>query len=104
MRNPASPEPTVRFNDVAFGFHAMILTMVTLSMFSRRVWGYAQDGQRVMAGMTVWTAWGCFAGVGITLGLVLFGGSGDARGWAWIDLVWNTYWDGERCFPVLISD
>lgn len=87
LRNPTSPEPTVRFNDVAFSFHAMILTLITLSMFSKSLWGFTQDGQRIMAKMTVCIIWSCFIGVGITLVLVLFVGAGDPHDWAWIDLV-----------------
>ena len=86
-RNPVSPEPTVRFNDVAFGFHALILTTITLTMFFKIIWGLTQDRQRKLAGMTVVIAWGCFIGVGIVIALVLIQGTDDPLGWSWIDVV-----------------
>ena len=86
-RNPVSPEPTVRFNDVAFGFHALILTSITLTMFYKSIWGFAQDRQRKLTSMTVVIAWSCFIGIGIVIALVLTQGTIDPLGWSWIDLV-----------------
>ena len=46
-RNPISPEPTVRFNDLAFVLHAFVLSAFAWSMFAKRIWGFKQGDQRV---------------------------------------------------------
>lgn len=89
MRNPMSPEPTVRLNDVAFGLHAAISSSVTLSMYSRRIWGFKQGPAKV--GRSIWAIQaGCLAGVLCTVSLVSAqgrDGGRDPSGWAWIDVV-----------------
>lgn len=84
----------MRGNDVAFAVHALLLCMVTWSTFSTKLWGFEQDGARrgkwrvskVIMGIVA----GCFIGVALTVGLVLFkgiDGGRDPKGWAWIDVV-----------------
>lgn len=92
-RNPVSPEPTVRANDVAFAAHAVVLSALTWSMFWGPLWGLEQGGrgrgQRVSRGV-VGIAIGCSAAVVWVVGLVLVKGideGADAGRWAWIDVV-----------------
>jgi cystinosin len=86
-RNPISPEPTVRFNDVAFTAHALVLSALTLSMFWRRLWGFEQRrGQRISPGI-MGIGIVCILGVLWTVVMVLAGGGEDPEDWAWIDVV-----------------
>lgn len=92
-RNPASPVPTVRGNDVAFAGHALIICFVLLSMFSRSIWGFEQgaigSGWRVGKGISG-VMIGCVVGVTFMVGLVVVKGSDggrDPESYAWIDVV-----------------
>lgn len=37
-RHPSHPDPTVRWIDLAFAFHALLLSLLTLSQFKPRLW------------------------------------------------------------------
>ena len=88
-RNPLSPEPTVRLNDVAYAVHAVVLSILGLTMFSKTIWGFKQGKERV--GMSIWgTAVGCIVAVFWVIGLVLVKSKDvgkDPLGWAWLDVV-----------------
>ncbi|KAL8873103.1 MAG: hypothetical protein Q9174_001375 [Haloplaca sp. 1 TL-2023] len=91
-RNPSAPQPTVRFNDVVFTVHAVILSTFTWSMFSKRVWGFEQGAQGI--GMMIWGV-----AIGSTLSILILsiivgsspGGGYDAdeSSWAWIDVIYG---------------
>lgn len=92
-RNPASPVPTVRANDVAFAGHALIMCFVLLSMFSKPIWGFEQaaveSGWRIGKGI-MGVMVGCVVGVAWMVGVVLVKGRDGGRdpdGFAWIDVV-----------------
>lgn len=92
VRHPRSPEPTVRFNDFAFGVHAWIFCVVVYSQFWPRLWGWEQvRGVKRHAGRaTLGILCGSLLGVAITVLVVLNsegGGSNDGTGWAWLDVV-----------------
>lgn len=78
----------MRFNDLAFAAHAVVLTVITYSQFW--CWGFKRDrAQRVsntIAGIFV----GSVIGVSV-IALVIAAkgrdGGRDPFGWAWIDLV-----------------
>ncbi|KAI9849689.1 MAG: hypothetical protein M1837_002815 [Sclerophora amabilis] len=89
FRHPVSPEPTVRFNDLAFGIHAVILSVLVYSQFW--CWGYRRERGLRMSRIMV----GIFLGsltstVMVTLIVTMKGRNGgqDASGWAWIDVVY----------------
>jgi cystinosin len=42
-RHPGSPEPTARFNDLAFAAHALLLTAITATQFWPRLWGWPKQ-------------------------------------------------------------
>lgn len=91
-RHLLSPEPTVRFNDLAFGVHAFVLTALTYSQMWPTLWRWKKiDGVRRHASKIVLgVMWGCIVGVAIVLIIVLAYGRGnstDAEKWAWIDVV-----------------
>ncbi|KAL1584076.1 hypothetical protein WHR41_08154 [Cladosporium halotolerans] len=93
VRHPLSPEPTVRFNDFAFGVHAWIFCVVVYSQFWPRLWGWeAAKGVKRHAGrLTLGILFGSLLGVAITILIVLNsegGGSNDGTGWAWLDVVY----------------
>lgn len=92
-RNPASPVPTVRANDVAFAWHGLVMCFVNVSMFSKSLWGFDQgtvgNGWRVGKGI-IGVMLGCVVGVAWMVGLVLVEGRDGGRdpdGFAWIDVV-----------------
>ncbi|CAF9921884.1 MAG: hypothetical protein HETSPECPRED_004663 [Heterodermia speciosa] len=89
-RNPLSPEGTVRFNDLAFAIHGLILCVVTLSMFSQKLWDFKQGQERV--GRCIWgITVGCVVGMLWVVGVVLGKGKDwgrDPLGWAWIDVIY----------------
>ena len=94
-RHPVSPEPTVRFNDLAFGAHALILCVIVYSQFYPGLWGWkkAPGVRRHINKVSLGIVWGSVLAVAITIAIVLaFGNSGkgdDGRSWAWIDVVRN---------------
>ena len=88
MRNPVSPEPTVQANDVAFAAHAALLSVLVLSMFWGRLWGFKQVKRNQAPSRGIMgIGLGCVVSVLWVVGLVIKGGGEDARGWAWIDVV-----------------
>ena len=92
-RHPISPEPTVRFNDLAFGVHAWILCVVVYSQFFPSLWGWktVPGVRRHVNKVSLGLIWGSLLAVAITVGMVLAsrdnGMDADGRSWAWIDVV-----------------
>ena len=89
-RHPLSEEPTVRFNDFAFAFHAVILSLVAYSQFWPMVWGLdvsrCQRISKPIAGLF----WGSILAPFIVIWIVLAhspDGGYDPSTWAWIDVV-----------------
>ncbi|EGE00158.1 putative L-cystine transporter [Trichophyton interdigitale] len=89
VRHPEAPEPTVRANDVAFAFHAVLLSVLTYSQFYPMIWGFKasahQNVSAPVAGMVV----GCVLCI---LGVFLLAwskGGNDASDWAWIDGIYT---------------
>jgi len=79
-------------NDFAFGLHACVLCVVTISQFLPSLWGWKSlSGARskptiVSLGLLA----GCISGVAICVVLVLTNrrsGRGSGGAWAWIDVV-----------------
>ncbi|KAK5136223.1 hypothetical protein LTR08_003830 [Meristemomyces frigidus] len=94
-RHPVSPEPTVRFNDLAFGVHACILCVVVYSQFWPKIWGWKPTSGVVRRAnmVTLGLLWGGLIAILITITIVLAqqgDTSGmDGREWAWIDVVYS---------------
>jgi len=91
-RHPASPEPTVRFNDFAFGLHAWMLCVLTFSQFWPRLWGWKQasGGNRHANKVTLGLLWGGILGIAICVVMVPANGrrsDSDGSEWGWIDVV-----------------
>jgi cystinosin len=70
-RHPLSPEPTVRFNDLVFGAHAVVLVVLTYTQFYSSLWGFEvsklQKASRPVLGIVIGS---CLA-VALTAALVL---------------------------------
>ncbi|PWW77105.1 hypothetical protein C7212DRAFT_278433 [Tuber magnatum] len=82
-RHPRSPEPTVRWNDLAFAAHATLLSLVTWSQFL--FWGYKRDPtQRLSRTMLALIAV-CVASILISTFLAL----GGIAGFEWIDVAYT---------------
>ncbi len=95
-RNPVSPEPTVRANDVAFAAHAVLLSFLTWTMFWKWAWGFEQGGSGRVPRVILGIAAGCMIGVLWVMGLVWTkgrDGGRDPTSWAWIDVVCTSILD-----------
>ena len=89
-RHPASPEPTVRFNDLAFAVHALLMCFVTYSQFFPKLWGFEVNRRQKSSRAVLGIFWGCIIGVLFVIGVVMFmgnDGGSDPNSWAWIDVV-----------------
>ncbi|KAJ5921666.1 hypothetical protein N7454_009140 [Penicillium verhagenii] len=91
-RHPLSEEPTVRFNDLAFAVHAVILSVVVYTQFWPIIWGLQvsrfQRISRPMAGLF----WGSVLAPVIVIWIVLSkspDGGYDPSAWAWIDVIYS---------------
>ena len=89
-RNPISPEPAVRGNDLAFAVHAAAISGITWSMYWQRLWGFEQrKGQKVSQGIIV-VGMVCLLGIGLAIVEVWVNGGDGRRNpneWTWIDVV-----------------
>jgi cystinosin len=91
-RHPAAPIPTVRFNDLAFGAHAVLLVVITYSQFYPRLWGFdvprLQRASRPVIGLVVGSVisvLGVFTFVAVRSGF----GDQDPLEWAWLDVMYT---------------
>ena len=92
-RHPVSPEPTVQFNDLAFGVHACTMCVIVYSQFWPELWGWKRvAGVRRHANkVSLGLLWGSLLAVAITIGIVATSGKTgddtDGKQWGWIDVV-----------------
>lgn len=89
-RYSTEEEPTVRFNDLAFAVHAVLLCALMYTQFWPSIWGFAvsrfQRISKTMAGLF----WGSILAPLIIVWIVLArspDGGYDPSSWAWIDVV-----------------
>lgn len=92
-RHPLSEEPTVRFNDVAFAVHSIILCILTYLQFWPSICGLKVSRHQMASRSVKGILWGCVALVGVVICVVL--ATSPDRGynpytWAWIDVVRQT--------------
>ncbi|KAF1353623.1 cystinosin [Delphinella strobiligena] len=89
LRHPTSPEPTVRFNDLAFAFHALLCCIVVYSQFWHRLWHF--DGEsRPPSPAVVGIICGSVIAVA-TIGFIVgskHNQGDDATSWASIDVIY----------------
>jgi cystinosin len=89
-RFPNSGEPTVRFNDLAFAVHAVVLSAIVYSQFWPSIWGLrvlrTQRISKTMLGLF----WGSVMAPLVIVWMVVArspDGGLDPASWAWIDVV-----------------
>jgi cystinosin len=85
-RHPASPEPTVRFNDFAFALHAVVLCTITYSQFFPSIWGLSvprKKPSRLVILIVIFSLIAAF----VSVVKVLAQGESVNSNWQWIDVV-----------------
>ncbi|KAJ5719042.1 hypothetical protein N7493_007497 [Penicillium malachiteum] len=90
-RHPLSEEPTVRFNDLAFAVHAVILSLIAWSQFWPIIWGLQVSRFQKVSKPIAGLFWGCILAPLIVIGVVLSqspDGGYDPSSWAWIDVIY----------------
>lgn len=89
-RHPLSEEPTVRFNDLAFAVHAVVLSGVAYSQFWPAIWGLQVSRAQRISKPIAALFWGSIL-VPILVVLIVSArspdGGYDPSSWAWIDVV-----------------
>ncbi|KAJ5807871.1 hypothetical protein N7474_009140 [Penicillium riverlandense] len=90
-RFPNSGEPTVRFNDLAFAAHAVLLSAIVYSQFWPSIWGLrvlrTQRISKTMLGLF----WGSVMAPLVIVWMVVArspDGGRDPASWAWIDVIY----------------
>jgi len=83
QRHPNSPEPTVRWNDLAFAAHAMLISVATWSQFF--FWGYERyPSQRLSAPMIIF-----MIGSVVVVIVSVFMTTVETKKWEWLDVVYT---------------
>ena len=90
-RHPVSPEPSVRFNDLAFAIHAVILSTIVYTQFFPSIWGFKVSRHQRASRVVVGVFWGSLVSVIIILLLASARGGRNPLDWAWIDVVSDIY-------------
>lgn len=84
-RHPLSPEPTVRFNDLAFAVHALVLVVLTYSQFYVWIWNLAvSDTQRTSVLTRSIVALSMLSVLSTSVAVVMI----PSTHWQWIDVVY----------------
>ncbi|KAE8371788.1 PQ loop repeat-domain-containing protein [Aspergillus bertholletiae] len=91
-RHPGSEESTVRFNDLAFAVHAVILSTLTYTQFWPTIWGFKVSRFQRVSKPVAGLFWGSIAAIAILIFIVLGqspDGGYDPSTWGWIDVVYG---------------
>lgn len=89
-RHPASPEPTVRFNDLCFGINAVVFCTITVSQFWPRLWGFKHAANRHANAVTWSIVCASLLGIAASATMVLASrrhADTSVHEWEWIDVV-----------------
>lgn len=90
-RHSLSPEPTVRFNDLVFGVHAVVLVVLTYSQFYSRLWGFEVEESQSASKPVLGLVYGSLLSVIIisaTVAVKTESPLHDGSDWAWIDVLY----------------
>lgn len=87
-RHPTAPEPTVRFNDLAFGVHGVVLVVLTYSQFFPILWGFEVGKSQHASLPALGIIFGSLFSV-LLVTLIVASGSFLQTGWEWIDVVYT---------------
>ncbi|KAA8896112.1 PQ loop repeat-domain-containing protein [Sphaerosporella brunnea] len=83
-RHPEAPEPTVRWNDLAFAVHALIISIITWSQFY--CWGYERHPQQRLSASMALVIILCLCSIIFSCSVV------DGKILEWIDVVYLLGW------------
>lgn len=89
-RHPTSEEPTVRFNDLAFAVHAVVLCFIIYTQFWPSIWGLRVSRFQRISKTMLGLFWGSVLAPLVVICIVLMrspDGGYDPSTWAWIDVV-----------------
>lgn len=89
-RHPASEEPTVRFNDLAFAVHAVVLCLIYYTQFWPSIWGFHVSRFQRVSKTMLGVFWGSVLAPVVVVWIMLArspDGGYDPSTWAWIDVV-----------------
>ncbi|TGZ79921.1 PQ-loop-domain-containing protein [Ascodesmis nigricans] len=84
VRHPNSPEPTVRWNDLAFAAHALIISTLTWSQFF--AWGYERHRSQRLSTPVTLLIFSIFGAIVLSAGFV--DPTGGHR-WQWLDVIYT---------------
>nr|POE86920.1 cystinosin like [Quercus suber] len=100
-RHPLSPKPTVRTNDLIFGLHGFILSLITYSQFWSRLWGWKVETnvQRRANKTTLGLICGCLVALAVVCIFVLANHGDSGNPWEWIDVLAMTVF---KYFPQVL--
>ncbi|KAH8700652.1 putative L-cystine transporter [Talaromyces proteolyticus] len=91
-RNPHSPKPSVRFNDLAFAVHAVILSTLVYTQFYPSIWGFKVAKYQRVSKPIAGLFWGSLIAIALLAWIVVTkspDGGSDPYSWAWIDLLYG---------------
>ncbi|RMZ77610.1 hypothetical protein DV737_g4256, partial [Chaetothyriales sp. CBS 132003] len=81
--HPLSPEPTVRFNDLVFGVHALILCVVAYSQFFPWLWRLELSPVDRVSAPVLGIIVGSLCSLAVTVAVVA-----TSDGWQWLDVMY----------------
>ncbi|RMZ77419.1 hypothetical protein DV738_g4381, partial [Chaetothyriales sp. CBS 135597] len=81
--HPWSPEPTVRFNDLVFGAHAVVLCIVAYSQFFPSLWRLKRSTVDRITPPVMGIVVGSLCAIAVTIVLVVASDS-----WQWLDVIY----------------
>ncbi|KAK0724231.1 hypothetical protein B0H67DRAFT_470786, partial [Lasiosphaeris hirsuta] len=82
--------PTVRFNDIAFAAHSLLLSLAMTSQYLfSHVWGFRPSIGNRPSRFILGIFFGCVAGVAVVVFVILGSPAEDAVGaWVWLDAIY----------------
>ncbi|KAF1947328.1 L-cystine transporter-like protein [Clathrospora elynae] len=91
-RHPDVPETTVRFNDFLFAAHGAVMCVIIYSQFFPSIWGFTVGKRQKVSRAVLGIWWACVVAI-VAVALLVRArgthGNNDAKGWAWIDVVYT---------------
>lgn len=81
----------MRFNDLVFAAHGVVLCVITYSQFFPSLWGFKVGAGQRASRFILGVFWGSILGVLLTILIIRsrgLDGGDNAAGWAWIDAIY----------------
>lgn len=90
LRHPRAPDPTVRFNDLAFAAHAVVMVVMTYSQFYALIWKFDVPKDQRTSSVVRAIILGCIFAVLLASSRAALNDANNdpnAEAWTWIDVV-----------------